>query len=202
MKKMNLRNLAIAGMWMSGSILLAWGDVKMPAIFGDHMVLQEGAKIPVWGWADPNEPVQVTLDTVSGNATAGADGKWRVDLAPVPDNGGKPVVLTVKGKNTLTFQDVLIGEVWVGSGQSNMGLPVLQARDGATEAAQANDPQFRLFQVTRVVAPTPQSDIVPRLRASPISARGKFARRTLPLSIASSEISPQWPITSDAKSAR
>ena len=161
MKKQNLRRLATLGIWMSVTFLLAHGDVKMPAIFGDHMVLQQGSKIPVWGWADANEPVQVSLGGTTGNTTAGADGKWRVDLAPVTSSDGKPVVLTVKGKNTLTFQDVLIGDVWVGSGQSNMGLSVLEGRDGAQEAAKADYPQIRLFQVTRMVAPVPQTDVVP-----------------------------------------
>ncbi|MEI9998870.1 MAG: hypothetical protein WDO13_06735 [Verrucomicrobiota bacterium] len=133
----------------------------MPAIFGDHMVLQRDAKIPVWGWADAGESVQVMLGSATVATTAGADGAWRVELPPQAANGGAATTLTVKGKNTLTFQDVLIGEVWIGSGQSNMGLSVLEARDGVQEAAKAGDPQLRLFQVTRRVAPTPLPDIVP-----------------------------------------
>jgi sialate O-acetylesterase len=91
-------------------------DVKMPAIFGDHMVLQQEASLPVWGTADAGEKVTVTVGTESASATADADGKWMVKLAPLP-TGTAPVTMTVAGKNTLTFSDVLVGEVWVCSGQ-------------------------------------------------------------------------------------
>ena len=141
--------------------LPAQADVKMPAIFGDHMVLQQATKIPVWGNADPGESVLVMLGANNATAIADAQGNWQVQLPPQTANGSTSVTLTVKGKNTLTFQDVLVGDVWIGSGQSNMGLSVLDGRDGVKEAAQAANPQIRLFQVTRMVAPLPMTDIVP-----------------------------------------
>ena len=99
----------------------AKADVKPAQIFGDHMVLQEGAKLPVWGTADPGEKVTVTFGTSTGSAAAATDGTWRVDLPAVPESTAAQV-LTVAGKNTVTFQDVLVGDVWFASGQSNMGF--------------------------------------------------------------------------------
>ncbi|MCH2379613.1 MAG: sialate O-acetylesterase, partial [Pedosphaera sp.] len=93
----------------------AWADVKLPAIFSDHMVLQRGAVAPLWGWADAGEKVTVQFAGQTKTATAGKNGKWTVRLDAINDatvNG----VLTVKGNNTLTIKDVLVGEVWVASG--------------------------------------------------------------------------------------
>ena len=85
-------------------------EVKMPAIFGDHMVLQQEQKVPVWGWADPGEKVTVIVGDHTGSATADDKGKWRIDLAPFAPNTPALTVM-VAGKNTLKFEDVLIGEV-------------------------------------------------------------------------------------------
>ena len=126
-------------------------DVTVPAIFGDHMVLQEEMKVPVWGLADPGEKVTVTAGTNTATATADKDGLWRVDLAPFP-SGTPAQTLTIAGRNTLTFQDVQIGEVWLCSGQSNMEYAL-----GSNPAQpQANDPQLRLFTVTKKLALEPQ----------------------------------------------
>jgi sialate O-acetylesterase len=132
----------------------ARADVKLAGIFGDHMVLQEGAKLPVWGWAAPGENVTVSFAGESGSAVAGADGTWRVDLPPAPQNTA-PQVLTVTGKNTLTVQDVLVGDVWFASGQSNMDFGIgLDSRATETIAA-ANEPQIRLFMVPRQLSLQP-----------------------------------------------
>ncbi len=122
------------------------GDVKMPSIFGDHMILQQDAPLPVWGVADAGEKVTVTVGKDTAVAAAGTDGKWRVSLSPLAETS-TPVVMTVVGKNTLTFNDVLVGEVWIASGQSNMAFSVSGSKDAATEMAQANDPQLRFFRV-------------------------------------------------------
>ena len=145
------------------SLCLAWqsvalADVKMPAIFGDHMVLQQDLTVPVWGTAEPGESVTVTVGGKSANTTAGKDGKWQVKLPSLADNG-QPATMTVAGKNTLTFQDVLIGEVWVCSGQSNMAFPLRNAHNSQTELPKANDPQLRLFQVANKTAHTPAPDV-------------------------------------------
>src|SRR6267142_1978589 len=99
--------------------LTARADVKLPGLFSDNMVLQQGIKAPVWGWADEGEEVKVSFrgQTVSAKAK---DGKWMVKLAAL--KAGGPDVLTVQGKNRLEFKNVLVGEVWVCSGQSNMEL--------------------------------------------------------------------------------
>jgi sialate O-acetylesterase len=153
--------------------VLAWSqlhaDVKMPAIFGDHMVLEQDIKIPVWGTAAPGEEVSVSFSGKSAKATADAKGKWRVDLDPVATSSTAST-LTVTGKNTLTFQNVLVGDVWVCSGQSNMefdlagNLPPYTGFGGASSAATAvpaaNDPLLRLFVVSKKVSIDPVDDVV------------------------------------------
>ena len=95
------------------SVTALHATVRMNALFGDHMVLQQEMKVPVWGTALAGEKVTVMAGDHTGSAVADADGKWRVDLKPFPPNPA-PITLTVVGTNTLTFQDVLVGEVWVG----------------------------------------------------------------------------------------
>jgi sialate O-acetylesterase len=136
----------------------ARADVKMMSLFGDHMVLQQEAKVPVWGTADPGEKVTVQVGGHTASTTAGADGKWRVDLSPFP-NGMAATTMTVTGKNTLTFQDVLIGDVWVASGQSNMWYPLAGSANGKTEMLQAKDPQLRLFLVAHKTSLQPLADV-------------------------------------------
>jgi len=89
----------------------ARADVKLPAIFSDHMVLQRGAVAPVWGWADAGETVRVQFAGQTKTATANQNGKWMVRLDAINDATVEGV-LTVKGKNSLTIKDVLVGEVW------------------------------------------------------------------------------------------
>ncbi|HEX4140880.1 MAG TPA: sialate O-acetylesterase, partial [Candidatus Methylacidiphilales bacterium] len=146
------------GSWCGVGVLSA--DVKMPAIFGDHMVLQQGAKLPVWGWADAGEKVTVTVGSETGSATAGADGKWLVTLSPLPA-GTTPVTMTVAGKNSLTFTDVLVGDVWICSGQSNMEFGLGNAHDAREEIPKANVPLLRLFLVPHKTSLTPVADLDP-----------------------------------------
>jgi sialate O-acetylesterase len=133
----------------------AAADVALNNMFGDHMVLQQGIKNKVWGKADPGEQVAVTLGPQSKTATAGADGAWHVFLDPIMEYGG-PHTLTVKGKNTVTFSDVLIGEVWVCAGQSNMQWSVNQSNDPDLEKAAARFPNIRLISVPQVGTQEPQ----------------------------------------------
>jgi sialate O-acetylesterase len=135
---------------------LARADVKLPAIFSDHMVLQQNEGCAVWGWADPGEAVTVTIAGKSKSTKAGKDGKWSLKL-PESKAGG-PHTLVVKGKNSITVQDVLVGEVWLGSGQSNMGMTVQSSKDFEGEKAKANLPKLRMFTVERVPATSPQAD--------------------------------------------
>jgi len=130
-------------------------DVSLNNMFGDHMVLQQGIKNRVWGKADAGEAVTVTFTGQSHAATAGADGSWQVFLDPVAEYGG-PHVLTIKGKNEVAFKDVLIGEVWVCSGQSNMQWSVNQSNDPDIEKAAAKFPNIRLVSVPQVGTQEPQ----------------------------------------------
>ena len=138
--------------------LASRAEVKLPAIFGDHMVLQQDGKIPVWGWADAGEKVKVRIGSDSAEATADADGKWRVDLAALPTNAAGQA-MTVTGKNTLTFQDVLVGDVWLASGQSNMELKMSQDDMSKPAIATATHPQIRLFLVARAPGIIPKSEL-------------------------------------------
>ena len=130
-------------------------DVSLNNMFGDHMVLQQGIANRVWGKADPGEPVAVSFAGQTKSTTAAADGSWAVSLDPVQDYGG-PHTLSVKGRNEITFRDVLVGEVWVCSGQSNMQWAVNQANDPDLEKAAATFPQIRFVSVPQVGLQEPQ----------------------------------------------
>lgn len=135
---------------------LALADVKMPNVFGTRMVLQREQPIPFYGSADAGEEVTVSIGDASAKTAAGADGKWKVKL-PAMKAGG-PHVVTVKGKNTLKFEDVLVGEVWVCSGQSNMQWSVNQSYDADLEKLTANFPNIRLISVPQVGTQEPQDN--------------------------------------------
>lgn len=134
----------------------ARANVKLPAIFSDHMVLQRDAAVPVWGWAEPGEAVTVSLAGQTKTATADAAGKWSVKLDKL--SAGESLTLIVTGKNTNTVNDVLVGEVWLGSGQSNMQMWMKSVRDLESEKAAAKFPQLRMFTVKRHETVTPQTD--------------------------------------------
>jgi sialate O-acetylesterase len=161
----------------------AKGDVRLPHVIGDRMVLQQKTPVPIWGWADPGEKVTVTLASDAVTTTADAGGNWSVKFAPLAAGG--PLKMTVAGKNTVTISDVLVGEVWVCSGQSNMQWPVNRADDAEEEIAAADYPQIRLFTVTRNTAEEPVDDCEGQwAKCSPqtvpeFSAVGYFFGRTL-----------------------
>jgi len=144
--RLSLLSCVTAALALSAPFLRA--DVKMPTLFGDHMVLQLGARLPVWGIAEPGEKVTVSIANQNVQATAGADGKWRVELAPLTESA-TPITMTVAGNNTLKFEDVLIGEVWFCSGQSNMLWTIHHTEQPPFLASQPDDPQLRLFQVSQ-----------------------------------------------------
>jgi len=132
-------------------------DVTLPALFSDNMVLQRGIAAPVWGKAAPGEQVTVSIAGQQATATAGADGRWLARLAPL--QAGGPLEMTVAGKNTITLHNVLVGEVWVCSGQSNMQFVLASARDSAAEIAAADYPQIRMFTTPGVTAATPLAEV-------------------------------------------
>ena len=134
----------------------AAAEVKLPGVFGDHAVLQRDVPLPVWGWADPGEQVTVTLGEQSKTATADAAGKWSVRLDPL--KAGGPLVLKAAGKNTVERTDLLVGEVWLCSGQSNMAMTVGGVLNKDAEIAAADCPKIRMLTVARKTAKEPQTD--------------------------------------------
>lgn len=133
------------------------GEVHLPAIISDNMVLQQGVKLRIWGNAKPGERVIVTLKDKSASTVADAQGHWQVWLDPL--KAGGPLELSVKGDNVLTVKNVLVGEVWLCSGQSNMEWPLVNTIGGAETVAQANYPEIRLFTVTKNTSATPLADL-------------------------------------------
>jgi sialate O-acetylesterase len=133
--------------------------VKLPAVFGDNMVLQNGQPVPVWGWADKGEEVVVSISGQTLKAKAGDDGRWKVALEKLAVGG--PLEMTVKGSSgdPIILKNVMVGEVWLCSGQSNMVWPLVKSVDGQKETAAALHPAIRLFQVARVKAAEPVADV-------------------------------------------
>lgn len=154
----------LAGIFTTGS----FADVRMPAIFGDHMVLQQALKLPVWGNADPGEVITVSAAGQQTMKTiAGQDGKWSVSLAPL-EAGSKPFTMIVAGHNTLKFEDVLAGDVWVASGQSNMEFGLGNAHNAHEEIPKADHPLIRLFIVQKHPAYQPLDDVGAGKPAEPL----------------------------------
>lgn len=143
----------LAGAWLG----VVHADVRLPHLFSDHMVLQQRKPIAVWGWADPGEKVTVTLDGKRRRTTTDYSGRWEVRL-PSRKAGG-PVILVVEGRNRIELQDVLIGEVWICSGQSNMEWPMHRAFEPESDIANATHPEIRLFTVPKLKAVDPVPDV-------------------------------------------
>ena len=120
---------------VASSVPQAQADVKLPKVIGSHMVLQRDRPLPIWGWADPGEEVTVKLDEATATAKADAQGNWKVVL-PAVKADGKAHRMTVSGKNKIELDDILIGDVWIGSGQSNMEFGLA----GSTEARRRSPP--------------------------------------------------------------
>ncbi|MEI8194919.1 MAG: sialate O-acetylesterase [Phycisphaerae bacterium] len=133
-------------------------------VFTDHMVLQQGLPVPIWGSAAPDAAIRVTFGTQRLSTKADPKGHWKIALSPL-DASSKPAELVVTAAQSggpetrLVCKDVLVGEVWIGSGQSNMEWPVSLSNDGAAEMAAANHPQIRLFTVPKRIASQPETDI-------------------------------------------
>jgi sialate O-acetylesterase len=140
-----------------GFTLAARAEVRLPKVFSSHMVLQQEKPLVVWGWAEPNEKVTVTLSTGSQEVQANERGEWKAVL-PAMKAGG-PYTLTISGSTKVQFEDVMIGEVWLCSGQSNMEMGISAARDAQKEIAAANYPGIRLLKVAKSWKPEPQNDI-------------------------------------------
>ena len=156
-----MKQLLIAGCWAVTVVGAASAAVTLPNVFGDNMVLQQNAKIPVWGKAAPNEKVTVSFAGQTVATTAGAEGKWRVDLAPLAATS-VTAEFRVTGENEIVLKNVVVGEVWFCSGQSNMEFTMSSRRkvkDWEKEVAAANWPLIRHFNVDHKISEVPLDDV-------------------------------------------
>jgi sialate O-acetylesterase len=148
------------GVLVFSSAVSLFADVKLPAVMSDNMVLQQQSDAKLWGWADPGEEVIVKGawdQKFSKPIKAGKDGKWERKLT-TPKAGG-PYTITVKGKNTVTLKNILIGEVWVCSGQSNMEMGMTAIENAKQEIAEANHSNIRIFNVQNTKSLFPLDDV-------------------------------------------
>jgi len=146
----------IGAAWLLAS-LPVHGAASLPHIFGDNMVLQSDKPVPVWGWAGKGEAVKVKFGGQEKSAAADNDGKWMVRLDAMPANKTAQE-LTVTAENTLTFKNVLVGEVWICSGQSNMEFGVGGSVNGQAEVKAADIPLIRHIKIPYVHYSYPQND--------------------------------------------
>ena len=140
------------------SAIPATADVSVPSVFSDHMVLQRDLPLPIWGTADPGEAIVVTFGSQSRSARADDDGRWRVDLDPM-EASETPRELRIEGTNEIRIKDVLVGEVWICGGQSNMEWTVDQSDEPARERADADRPTLRLIKAPHITSNSARSDI-------------------------------------------
>lgn len=156
------------------TILSLHASVSLPALFSEHMVLQQAEKVPVWGKADPGEKVTVTLANATAETVARVDGKWMTALN-LSKVGEGPFTMVVEGQNRLEIPDVLVGQVWVCSGQSNMEFPLKRAIGAETEIANSANDRLRYFSVPRSTQDTPSE----ALRSSWVIAGPATSQRIL-----------------------
>ena len=139
------------------SIISVFANVVLPKIFSDNMVLQRNISIPVWGWADANEKVEVAFNGQKKTIKADKKGKWLIKLDA--EKAGGPFVLTVKGKNFIILKNILVGEVWLCSGQSNMEWTVRQSMNSREEISESNNPFIRHIKIEKKIASLPNDDL-------------------------------------------
>jgi sialate O-acetylesterase len=163
---------------------MGFADVRLPNIFGDNMILQRDKPIPVWGWADKNEKITIQFNQQTQIVKADKNGQWKVLLHP--EKAGGPYNLSVKGKNALTLHDILMGDVWICSGQSNMEFHVNDVFNADKEKAASANPEIRHFYLPKDISATPKTDVKQSawLPASPentgaFTAVGYFFARAL-----------------------
>ena len=150
--------IVVISLLVVSSVPQVQADVTLPKVIASHMVLQRDRALPIWGWAAPDEEVTVKLDEATATAKADAQGNWNVVL-PAVKADGKTHSMTVTGKNKLDLDDILIGDVWVGSGQSNMEMGITACDKAKEEIPAANYPKIRLLLVPKVQEGQPAKDV-------------------------------------------
>jgi sialate O-acetylesterase len=136
--------------------ILTQAQVRLPHIFGDNMVLQREKPIAVWGWANAKEKISVKFHGQTKTTVTDKNGKWKISLNP--EKAGGPYELIVSGKSIVSIKNVLVGEVWICSGQSNMEWPLRATNNAEHEIAQANFPNIRHIKIPNIIASTPRED--------------------------------------------
>ena len=170
---MGVTDVELAAMGVSPRA--AADSLNLPAIISDHMVLQKTARVPVWGKANPGEEVAVTLNGQTAKADADANGKWTVWLN-LQNSPAGPFEMTVSGKtDKITISDVLVGEVWLASGQSNMQIPLSQSIGAIGEITRSANPSLRQFQVVRNASAIPLDDCQGRWMVASAQASADFS---------------------------
>ncbi|MBO9592853.1 MAG: sialate O-acetylesterase [Niabella sp.] len=156
---MNLKKFCLMA-WLVLAVTHAKADIRLPDIIGNNMVLQQQSRIKLWGWADPNEKISITTswDNRVYEATGSRDAKWTVELQ-TPAAGG-PYAISLQGKNRLLLENVLIGEVWLCAGQSNMEMSGSWGlQDIQKELPQAHQQELRFFHIPKTTAAFPQEQV-------------------------------------------
>ncbi|MEJ6580361.1 MAG: sialate O-acetylesterase [Akkermansiaceae bacterium] len=155
-------------------ITLAHADLKLPPIIGNHMVLQQKQANPIWGWDDPGTEITVTFAGQTQTAKAGKDGRWEVKLEALPASA-EPRTMTVKGGSEITVEDILVGEVWLCSGQSNMQWDINGAYGAELARLAADNPQIRLISVPQTGTQELKTDFNGSWQASNADTAGQFS---------------------------
>ncbi|MDG1138790.1 MAG: sialate O-acetylesterase [Opitutales bacterium] len=142
-------------------LLLSWatGEIRTPAVIGNHMVLQQNHPNPIWGWDKPGQSIEVTISGQNHKAVANSKGYWRVVLSPMKSSNS-PKEMIIQGSADLKYKNILVGEVWLCSGQSNMGWGLGQADDSDLESMSAKLPNLRLISVPQLGTQKPQDDFI------------------------------------------
>jgi len=168
---------AICALALAVCALPAGAELRLPPMFADHMVLQRDVAVPVWGWAEPGEEVTVEFAGQKKTTKADAKGQWTVKLDPMPLSAEPRAlrVFSTLNPQPLTISDILVGEVWLGSGQSNMAMSVERAKDFDKEKAASNLPQVRMFTVTSGAAATAQDNCTGSWAVCAPDTVGKFS---------------------------
>jgi len=152
---------------------ISFAEVSVPSIFSDNMVLQRDIKTTIWGWADPGEEIKVTINSQSRSTKTDSNGSWTVKLEPI--EAGGPFELRIEGENRIKLTNILVGDVWICSGQSNMEMRVRHVNDSDNEVADALHSNLRLFQITNDLSPESRNDCEGRWEECRPSTIGDFS---------------------------
>lgn len=158
---------------LSSQLGLAAG--KLPQVLSDHMILQRNAAVSIWGQADAGEKVIVTFAGQSRIATADRNGRWLVKLDAMPASAEPRELIITGGSSSIKIADVLVGDVWLAGGQSNMGSPLNSAHNATEVLPKAQDPSLRFFRVKTKTAAEPQADCTGKWEASTPEAAKNFS---------------------------